>query len=273
MGAGATTTTVAVGRRRLTARSVIASTLLGVHPPELPTRSLVATAELLGVSGGTARTAISRMVAAGELEPVDDGYRLAGADLLARQSRQDLSRTGPVDGPWDGTWRTVVVVAEERRAADRTDLRAALAALRHAELREGVWLRPDNLPTGVLPAAEAVVAAQCRRFDARPVDDDPVELAARLWPLTGWASEARHLLAELDGLHDRLGAGDLGALAEGFVTSAHALRHFQSDPLLPSELLPDDWPGSDLRARYASFDERYKAVLVAWQRDQRDQRS
>ena len=36
--------------RRLTARSAIASTLLGVSPPELPTRSLVATVELLGIA-------------------------------------------------------------------------------------------------------------------------------------------------------------------------------------------------------------------------------
>lgn len=263
----------AVGRRRLTARSVIASTLLGVHPPQLPTRALVGTAELLGVSGGTARTAISRMVAAGELEPVEDGYRLASPDLLARQSRQDLSRTGPEARPWNGSWLTVVVVAEERRAADRTDLRAALTALRHAELREGVWLRPDNLPVGILAGAEAIVDAQCRRFDARPVDDDPRALAARLWPLDAWGEVARGLLAELVALGERLGAGDVGALADGFVVSAHALRHFQADPLLPAELLSASWPGPELRAEHARFDDRFKAVLAAWQRAQQDQRA
>ena len=165
-------------RPRLTARSVVASTLLGVHPPELPTRSLVATAELLGVSAGSARTAISRMVAAGELDPVDDGYRLASPTLLARQTRQDLSRT-VLDQPWDGTWRTLVVAADARPAAERIELRAALGALRFAELREGVWLRPDNLPAGVLPDAEATAADQCRSFTSRP-DDDPAALAADL---------------------------------------------------------------------------------------------
>jgi phenylacetic acid degradation operon negative regulatory protein len=257
-----------IERRRLTARSVIASTLLGAHPPRLPTRALVGTAELLGVSGGTARTAISRMVAAGELEPVDDGYRLASPHLLARQSRQDLSRTGADERPWDGTWRTVVVVAEQRRAAERTDLRAALTALRHAELREGVWLRPDNLPAGVLAAAEAVVAAQCRCFAARPVDDEPRALAARLWPLDGWADLAEALRAEVAALEARLADGDLSALADGFVASAHVLRHFQADPLLPDELLPSGWPGAALRAGYESFDRRFKTVLADWQRAQ-----
>ena len=60
-------------RPRLTARSVLASTLLGLDPPELRTAALVAGAELLGVSPGTARVAISRMVTAGELEPTADG--------------------------------------------------------------------------------------------------------------------------------------------------------------------------------------------------------
>ena len=90
-----------VDRRRLTARSVVASTLLGVRPPQLPTRALVGTAELLGISPGTARVAISRMVASGELEAIDDGYRLASPSLLARQARQDLSRGGRT-GRWDG---------------------------------------------------------------------------------------------------------------------------------------------------------------------------
>lgn len=254
-------------RPRLTARSVLASTLLGVHPPELPTRSLVATARLLGVSEGSARTAISRMVAAGELEATDGGYRLAGSALLARQTRQDLSRTGVAE-PWDGTWRTVVVAGEARPAAERVELRAALAALRHAELREGVWLRPDNLPAGILAAAEAVVAAQCRCFAARPVDDEPRALAARLWPLDGWADLAEALRAEVAALEARLADGDLSALADGFVASAHVLRHFQADPLLPDELLPSGWPGAALRAGYESFDRRFKTVLADWQRAQ-----
>ena len=71
----------------LTARSVIASTLLGIEPPRLPTLLLVRSGELFGISAGTTRVALSRMVAAGELEPDGNGYRLAG-HLLDRQARQ-----------------------------------------------------------------------------------------------------------------------------------------------------------------------------------------
>lgn len=258
-----------LGVRRLTARSVIASTLLGVRPPELPTRSLVATAELLGVAPGTARVAMSRMVAAGELAATNDGYRLVGATLLARQERQTRSRTGPSDVTWDGAWHQVVVTGEARPPSERVELRATLTARRYAELREGVWLRPDNLG-----AHERVVTAGAPSeteglgrlvgMEVRP--DDPATLAATLWDLTGWSDRALLLRTEIDRLAPALEAGDEAALADGFVVSAAVLRHFQADPLLPADLLPTTWPGPDLRQRYDAFDAAFRTTLTTWQR-------
>src|SRR3954451_21504623 len=76
----------------LTARSVIASTLLGTDPPRLPGRALVQVAELFGISEGTTRTALSRMVASGELATDAGAYELTGPRLLERQARQAASR-------------------------------------------------------------------------------------------------------------------------------------------------------------------------------------
>jgi phenylacetic acid degradation operon negative regulatory protein len=44
-----------------------------------------------------------------------------------------------------------------------------------------------------------------------------------------------------------------------FVTAAAMLRHLLTDPVLPDELLPDDWPGTALREAYTNF----AAELVA----------
>ena len=49
----------------LTARSVLASALLGMDPPELPVAQLVRLTGLFGISENGARVALSRMVAAG----------------------------------------------------------------------------------------------------------------------------------------------------------------------------------------------------------------
>jgi phenylacetic acid degradation operon negative regulatory protein len=50
----------------LTARSVLASVLLGTDPPWLPTPLLVRTSALFGICEGSTRSALSRLVAAGD---------------------------------------------------------------------------------------------------------------------------------------------------------------------------------------------------------------
>jgi phenylacetic acid degradation operon negative regulatory protein len=241
--------------RPLTARSIVASTLLGVRPSRLPARALVASGALFGIAEGTVRTALSRMVAAGELVADDGAYVLSGP-FLARQERQDESRSG-VRRAWTGDWTMAVVDAERRPAGDRTALRAAMRAQRFAELRAGVWLRPDNLDPGRLPAARSVMASQCTTFLARP----PADLAGRLWDLPGWASQAERFMGELDDHLPRL--VEQRELAPGFVLSAAVLRHLQADPLLPDDLLPAGWPGARVRESYERYDAAFKAAWAS----------
>ena len=257
----------AVGLRPLSARSAVASVLLGMDPPALSPRLLVRSGELLGVSEGTTRTALSRMVAAGELEHDAEGrYRLAGR-LLARHGRQQASRRARVRD-WDGGWVQALVVGERRSAPARAELRTAMATLHLAEVREGVWVRPDNLDPDRFPAARAVVAEQCRGWRSAPTDDDPAALAARLWDLEGWAADADRLLDELAPFEVALAAADTDALAPGFVAAAGVLRHLLADPLLPDELVPADWPGPRLRATYERYLADFQATWRTWFRTQ-----
>lgn len=245
----------------LTARSVLASVLLGTDPPWLPTPRLVRTAALFGIEEGTVRTALSRMVAAGEAVSEDGGYRLAGS-LVGRQQRQEASRRAEVR-PWDGTWELASVDGDGRRSAtDRAALREALAGLRLVELREGLWGRPDNLDPERSPEAAAVVERWCRRWrGARPT---PEIQAEDLWDLAGWAEGARDLRLRMAALLPALTDGDEAALAEGFVVSAAVLRHLQADPLLPAEVLGDRWPGDALRTDYDVYDAAYRRTLRRW---------
>ena len=130
--------------RPFTARSVLASALLGMDPPELPVAQLVRLTGLFGISANRARVALSRMVAAGEATTDGSGtYRLAGR-LRERQARQSASRAGSTV-PFTGQWWVAVVVTSGSSAEIRTARRRSLAYARLAELREGVWMRPDNL--------------------------------------------------------------------------------------------------------------------------------
>lgn len=237
---------------------MVASTLLGMHPPVLPARVLVRSGELFGIAEGTTRTALSRMVTAGELVAEDGSYRLAGAPLLERQARQDMSRKRQPWG-WDGRWwRMAVVVAERRSPEERAALRASLLGGRYAELREGVWTRPDNLP-GDRPAAPG-----CEWIKGEFAE--PAEMAASLWDLAGWADRARELQAEVEAWTPRLVADGVDVLAPTFVLSADVLRHLQADPLLPRELVPRDWPGDALRKAYDAFDTAFKRAWRDWYR-------
>ncbi|MFF7451656.1 MULTISPECIES: PaaX family transcriptional regulator C-terminal domain-containing protein [unclassified Streptomyces] len=223
--------------RPLSARSVVLSLLLGAHPPELPVKELVRRVEPFGVGGSTARAALSRMVAAGDLRRTDTVYRLSDR-LLERQRRQD-DAVRPRTRAWDGDWEMLVITATGRGPAERADLRARLTTLRLAELREGVWLRPANL-SRQLPAELDQVAERCTARPDRPAR----ELAATLWPLDTWAATGRALLAH---------ASRAERPAELFTAFAAVVRHLLADPVLPEALLPDGWPGEALRGAYADY--------------------
>ncbi|WP_406817078.1 PaaX family transcriptional regulator C-terminal domain-containing protein [Mycobacterium sp. M23085] len=220
----------------MTARSVVLSVLLGAHPAHARANELIRLTSDFGIKESTLRVALTRMVGAGDLIRSADGYRLSDR-LLARQRRQD-DAIDPRLHPWNGEWVTLVVTGVGKDARTRAALRTTLHDKRFGELREGVWMRPDNIEGE--PGPE--VTAQARVLRAR--DDDPAELAAQLWDLPAWAQTGQRLLDEMAAAPDIPGR---------FLVAAATVRHLLTDPVLPDELLPDDWPGARLRAAYHDF--------------------
>lgn len=238
----------------LSARSVVASTLLGTVPPRLPGRVLVAFAAEFGITDGTTRTAMSRMVDRGELLRSEDGvYELTG-ELRRRHERQQ-SGLRPEPTAWDGSWELHIVSPGPRPAPERAALRRHMADLGLWEHRDGVWMRPANLPADRAPAARTIVAEQAVAFVARP-EHHVTHLLADLVDLDTWAATARSVVERLEQEKDP-GAD----LASGFLLAAEALRHLVTDPVLPAELAPDDWPAEQLRAAYTTYFGRYQADL------------
>jgi phenylacetic acid degradation operon negative regulatory protein len=242
-----------IGDRPLSARSVLATALLGADQPHLTVGELVAMASLFGISDGAARTCLWRMVSNGELTSDDGTYALAGGLLERRQRVDEASRIDDQAAPpWDGTWELAVVSLDRRSAADRLALRKAATALHLAELREGVWIRPDNLDRDRLPTLRAVLDRQCVHFH-NAASGIPAETVRSLFSLDDWAADARRLTLAI---HD-----EDDDLAHQFGLSVAVVRHLQLDPLLPAELTPHEWPGQDLRGAYRRFDEMFKQRL------------
>ena len=240
--------------RPLSARSVMASLLLGRSPSRARGRDLVRWCGLFGIAPGTARVALHRMVAAGELVRDGAAYELAGR--LATRGREQEESLAPRTRAWRGRWRMAVVTGEGRPAGERAALRDALRRARLAEWREGVWLRPDNLPG-------LVEDPRCAWVDARP-EHDPARLAARLFHPGAWSARAGVLRERIARSTYRLDAGDASGIAQAFVVAADALRHVRADPLLPRVLLPDGWPGRALRVAYQEYQRSFDAAARAW---------
>ena len=232
--------------RRLTARSVVLSVLLGAHPAWATAAELLRLTSDFGIREPTLRVALTRMVGAGDLVRSDDGYRLSDR-LLARQRRQDEA-LHPVTRDWDGTWITAVVTAVGTDARTRGALRSALQDSRFGELREGVWMRPDTLG----PTLPALIRGRVRVLRAH--DDNPAQLAGQLWHLPSWSKMGHRLLREMAAAKDVPGR---------FAIAAAMVRHLLTDPVLPAGLLPSDWPGDAVRSAYAEF-----ADLLTSRRDE-----
>lgn len=223
------------GPALLPARSVLLSLLLGSHPPSLPVRTLVKTAGLFGISEGTTRVALSRLTADGDVVAEQGVYRLSDRHLERQHTQDEALR--PPSRPWRGGWYLAVALPEDRwRIPERW---------RMAELRPGVWTRPDNLT--ILD----VTSTRSEKVDVllwkgRPVPEgcSADELAGRLWDLSGWAERADRLVDELSTAEEP--AGRLSV-------AAAMVRHIRSDPVLPASLLPERWPGRRLRRAYDGY--------------------
>ncbi len=218
----------------LSARSVALSVLLGAPDGRLSVRDLVASGVMCDISPPTMRVALSRLVGSGELT-VDDGVYTLSPHHLARLRAQH-DDIAPRLLPWNGQWETVVIVESGRDAGDRARLRHDLTQARLGELREGVWMRPANLdrpPFGDPHTTTLVSHPQ-----------EPDRIVESLWDLEAWADRGRALLTA--SRRPDLDAHRLAAVAA-------LVRHLRTDPALPRELTPPNWPADEMRATYDDY--------------------
>ncbi|WP_328518542.1 PaaX family transcriptional regulator [Kribbella sp. NBC_00359] len=238
-----------------------------------PVAALVRLLAPLGVHPPAVRTAVSRMVRQGWLEPVrlegQPGYALTSRarrrldDAAARIYRTAPDGT-PVgagaggSGDWDRHWH-LGILREVPNARRREQLASQLAFLGWAPLSDGAWvgLRNDAEVDQIL-GVEGIAAD---RFRA-PVDDGAVEFARRVWRLDelgasydAWLIEAK---ASVDGAGHEPTSDTTDEQAFAVRSElVHEWRKFLfRDPGLPAELLPDDWAGTRAAAFFDFHAER-----------------
>ena len=249
--------------RPLSARSVIASLLLGMHPPRMPGARLVQWCGAFGIAEGTARVALSRMVDRGELVASAGTYELAGS-VRGRQRTQDWSLTptpdrlgrwvAPRRGPARGARRGRSGGAARTRSAGCGTPRVARAA---GSVPTTCHARRARPPRGRSPRRSATGGAPTPEQDA-------VALAAHLFDPAAWATRARALRDHLEVATESLARAEAADLAHAFEVGAAALAHVRADPLLPPALCAQPWPGHALRDAYAQYQRSFGRAVREW---------
>jgi phenylacetic acid degradation operon negative regulatory protein len=224
---------------------------------QAPVAGLVRLLDPVGIQAPAVRTAISRMVSEGWLEPVrlpaGRGYRATARtirwldDVGARVYRR-------IERSWDGCWHLALVEPPNGRRPDRTRLRADLAFIGYAELTPHTWVSPfarTELDEVLARAGTTARLVWSQRIEPSPLD---------AWDLPGLASAYVRFIEEADALVGALApnASDEGAFAARFQL-VHEWRKFLfTDPGLPDELLPTDWPGRRAAELFTSEARRLK---------------
>lgn len=231
---------------------MILSSLLGSYPPSLPRQALISFAELFDIRPGTSRTALSRMVANGELVTNDGGFELAGR-LLGRQFEQDSGQSVN-ETTWSGDWVTAVAMGDRRSMSERRSFRESMIGSRLAELRPDIWMRPANTVQPPRPSGVLITTG--------PLDCDDVEdLVRRLWNLEEINATAQQLAEALERQLPAVHSGDVAHIPHTFMVSAAVVRFLRIEPQLPAGLAPNDWTAATLRPMYNEFNAAFRPQL------------
>jgi phenylacetic acid degradation operon negative regulatory protein len=210
--------------------------------------------ETLQIDGGVVRTAMSRLAGDGWLERDKIGrnsfYRLAEKGRLTF----DAAVThvyDPKAADWTGRFELLLITD----SADRDASREALKEAGFGSPLPGVWVAPSGVPV----PAQARVAI---RLEVSAEDDSGRRLLRESWPLQRTADAYLKFIKTFEPLRDWIDRREPLSDTDAFTARILLIHHYRRvvlhDPLLPSALLPGDWPG---RAARLLCGEIYRGLL------------
>ncbi|HYW61627.1 MAG TPA: phenylacetic acid degradation operon negative regulatory protein PaaX [Bradyrhizobium sp.] len=209
----------------------------------------------LDIHGGVVRTAVSRLATDGWLERSKVGrnsfYRLAGKGRRTFDAAtQHIYDPPPLD--WTGRFELLLIGSGEDRDASRDALKNA----GFGSPLPGVWVAPSGVP---IPE-EATGAI---RLEVSAEDDSGRRLLRESWPLQRTAEAYLKFMKTFEPLRGWIARNSLSE-GDAFTARILLIHHYRRvvlrDPLLPTALLPEDWPGSAARRLCGEI---YRALLPA----------
>ncbi|MGW0684003.1 PaaX family transcriptional regulator [Streptomyces sp. NPDC002754] len=228
-------------------------------PEPLPSAALVALLADFGSTPVSARAAIGRLARRGVLEAEKRGrrtyYRMTpDTARVLEQTQRRMMEFGAPGRPWDGLWTTVIFSVPDEQRELRHVIRRRLRFLGYGAVYDGVWMSPraDHVQTAELLRSVGVRSATVLRSTLTHTQGDGDPLAA--WDLDAIGAAYAEFIASHAELAERAAAGQVGsaeALSVRTKVKEEWLQMVSTDPELPADLLPADWPGHAARALFA----------------------
>jgi phenylacetic acid degradation operon negative regulatory protein len=243
-------------------------------------------AEACGQTVDQVRSCLRRLVAEGlftrrgegreaRFQATETGIRT----LTAFPERARLAYAQDAAGRgWDRQWRLVAFAIPESRRQARDAFRDHLLELGGAAVQNGLYVSPHRWEVDVTAEAERLGVAV--HVTTATSDDlviggrrDPKEIAARLWPIQQLAARYQAFIDVYEGIPEALEAmrrqkrrlSETEFLPGALVIGVKFQECFNTDPLLPPELLPRPWPGR--RARDLLARSRRLGILLREEHD------
>jgi phenylacetic acid degradation operon negative regulatory protein len=230
------------------------------HGARLWLGSLIELVAPMGVTDRLVRTSVFRLVQEGWLVANREGRRSSYALLPEARPRFERANRriyAPPGLDWDGRWTIVMAPNGSIDASLRAAVRKELEWEGYAMLAPGLLAHPAADPAPLAEILERVKAAGkvfvCSAAELPDSGSRPLgELVREGWDLSGVVADYRHFIDEFTPLLALLQADSGLSPQDAFVVRSlliHAYRRVQlHDPMLPLELLPQPWPGSEAYA-------------------------
>ncbi|OZM76091.1 PaaX family transcriptional regulator C-terminal domain-containing protein [Pseudonocardia sp. MH-G8] len=220
----------------------------------IPSQALIAVLGEFAITPASARVAIRRLTRRGLVQRTKVG-RTTSYGIPPRPSPVIVARLRALfdadqDEPWDGRWTGVAFSVPEKERESRRNLRDDLRLQGFGPLFDGLWVSPRERRAQARAALERHAVDAGSVFRAELDGLSPEAIVARAFDLSDPAQRYRSFADRYEPLRARVHAGELApreALRVRTELTAEWRRAELTDPRLPAELLPPDWPRARAR--------------------------
>lgn len=203
--------------------------------------------ESLDIKNSTFRVEVARFLKTGEIEKIID-KKGRPCFRLCSPGYERLERTYPLfklyRKVWDGKWRIVIFDISENERVVRDSLRFKLISLGFGKLQESVYITPLDVLGDIKEFLKIKkIYGKVIVFEAKEVfDQNSKVVATQVWKLDEIGKQYGNIIDEAKWLE-----GNSGTNKEKEKLRNDYFQILLKDPLLPKELLPNDWLGEEAR--------------------------